>query len=509
MAGAHATDAFAASAAVPAIRVQQWLPEWDDVPFDALRHRGRPEPCFYAFALPAAILKRLTGVHKREARLPERRGKELSTQRLHQPDRSREIAEFVRFGFPWSELSERQREDEHPDLRKPGWLPTTVLVNILGRDDVRGGGSVHPDDLVRIEQREGALAAIHLPPVGRGWRPTGGGVHPFEVIDGQHRLWAFEERDVPDSFELPVVAFHGLDRSWQAYLFWSINIKPKRINASLAYDLYPLLRGEEWLERFSGPFVYRETRAQELVEVLWAHPRSPWRGRINMLGEPGSGQVRQAAWVRSLVATFVRAAEGPRVRIGGLFGARPREHQPAVPWTRAQQAAFLLSAWARLAEAIQERRPEWALGLRGRPGEPLMFAPDSLLNTDQGVRAFLSVLNDLTVVRHEPLRLDAWEVDELGDGGDHQDVTRALEALPAHPAIDAHLRALAGAAASFDWRTANAAGLGAAQRTLRLTFRGSGGYSQLRRHVLRHLAAAPGSPEIAGAAAHVLEVLAP
>ena len=105
---------------VPAIRVQQWLPEWEAVRFDAASHRRRPEPCFYAFALPAALLKRLTGVHKREARVAGRRAQELSTQRLHQPDRSREIAEFVRYGFPWSELSQRQRDDEHPDLRKPG-----------------------------------------------------------------------------------------------------------------------------------------------------------------------------------------------------------------------------------------------------------------------------------------------------------------------------------------------------------------------------------------------------
>jgi hypothetical protein len=489
---------------VPAIRVRQWLPEWDDVEFDELRHRRRPEPCFYAFALPAALLKRLTGVHKREARLDGRRAEELSTQRLHQPDRSREIGEFVRYGFPWSELSARQRADEHPDLRKPGWLPTTILVNILGAGDVRGGRTVHPGDLVRVE--DGEVAAIRLPPVGRAWEPQG--VHPLEVIDGQHRLWAFEERDVPDSFELPVVAFHGLDRSWQAYLFWSINIKPKRINASLAYDLYPLLRGEEWLERFSGPFVYRETRAQELVEVLWAHPASPWRGRINMLGEPGAGQVRQAAWVRSLVATFVRASEGPRVRIGGLFGARPREHRPAVPWTRPQQAALLVSAWARLAAAIEVAQPEWALALRRAGDAPLMFAADSLLNTDQGVRAFLSVLNDLTVVRADELGLDAWEVDELGDGRDYADVSRALAALDRHAALSAHLDGLAQAAAGFDWRTANADGLAPQERTLRLTFRGSGGYSQLRRHVLRHLAAGRAAPEVAAAAREVLEVLA-
>jgi hypothetical protein len=493
-----------ARTSVPALRVRQWLPEWDAVGFDAERHRRRPEPCFYAFALPAAVLKRLTGVHKREARAGEPRTEELSTQRLHQPERSREIGEFVRFGFPWSELSPRQRADEHADLRKPGWLPTAILLNILREGEVRNGRRVAAGDLVRVEPGDGSRATIHLPAADSAWEP--GGLHPFEVIDGQHRLWAFEARDTPASFELPVVAFHGLDRSWQAYLFWSINIKPKRINASLAYDLYPLLRGEEWLERFSGPFVYRETRAQELVEVLWAHPESPWRGRINMLGEPGAGQVRQAAWVRSLVATFVRASAGPRVRIGGLFGARPREHRPAVPWTRPQQAAFLVGAWARLAGAIDRARPEWARALRRRGAEPLMFAADSLLNTDQGVRAWLAALNDLTVVREAELGLAGWELDEVGDARDHGDVSRALAGLRGQTALCAHLDALARAAAGFDWRTAGAAGLDEGQRTLRLTFRGSGGYAQLRRRLLRHLAEGE-EADIARAAAAVLEVL--
>ena len=309
------------------------------------------------------------------------------------------------------------------------------------------------------------------------------------MIDGQHRLWAFEDQDFPDTFELPVVAYVGLDRSWQAYLFWAINIKPKRINASLAYDLYPLLRGEEWLERFSGPFVYRETRAQELVEALWAHPLSPWQNRINMLGEPGAGQVRQAAWIRSLVATFVRAFEGPRVKIGGLFGARPREHEPVVPWSRPQQAAFLIRAWSLLSAAIEEQVPGWAQVLRTHHGDSdlIMFTAGSLLNSDQGVRAFLSVLNDLTVVRNAELRLGEWEVDEVGETSDFQDVSMALEALDAHGDLIAHLMHLATAAATFDWRSAAAPELDDQEKLLRMTFRGSGGYQQLRFAVLEHL----------------------
>ena len=390
---------------VPALRVQQWLEEWDEVPFDEQAHRAKPEPFFYTFSLPATMLKRLTGVHKRTAEPGVRRSEELSTQRLHEKDRSNEIAEFVRYGFPWSRLSARQRQEQHPDLRKPGWLPTAILINVLRPGEERDGRVLAAEDAVRVDiDPDTPLASVRLPGADPNWEPSEGGLHPLEVIDGQHRLWAFEDGDVPDTYHLPVTAFVGLDRSWQAYLFWSINITPKKINASLAYDLYPLLRGEEWLERFAGPFVYRESRAQELVEALWAHPMSPWHHRINMLGERGQGQVRQAAYVRTLTNTLVRPAEGSRVRIGGLFGARPGEHELVVPWSRPQQAAFLIRAWRELFEAIEEASPHWAQVLTAEELlESAPFVRHSLLNTDQGVRAFLGTLNDVTVLRRAAL----------------------------------------------------------------------------------------------------------
>ena len=142
---------------IPALRVKQWLPEWEGVPFDPAEHRRRPDPFFFQFALSATLLKRLTGVHKRAAEPGVARSEELSTQRLHQPARSNEIAEFVRYGFPWSELTPRQRTEEHPDLLKPGWLPSTILINILQPGDRRDDRGVAPSDLVRIEQHDDQL----------------------------------------------------------------------------------------------------------------------------------------------------------------------------------------------------------------------------------------------------------------------------------------------------------------------------------------------------------------
>ena len=324
---------------VPALTVSQWLPTWDRADFSPDQFRRRPPEQFLLFSLEAAELWRLIGIQRRSSTEGRPRAQDLGIQRAHDSDRSREITNYVEFGFPWSKLSPSKRKSaDYSDLIKPGWLPTAVVVNILLPDDDRQGKSVNERDLVSVHL-DNSTAMVEIPDTSEeGWCLSG--LSPIEVIDGQHRLWAFE-KDV-EGYQVPIVAFHGLDRSWQAYLFYTINISPKKINTSLAYDLYPLLRTEDWLEKFDGHSIYREARAQELTEALWSHPGSPWYRRINMLGERGMRMVTQGSWIRSLLSTFVKSWKGRRVQIGGLFGAPVGEHNLVLPWSRVQQAAFLI-----------------------------------------------------------------------------------------------------------------------------------------------------------------------
>jgi len=260
---------------IPAIKIHQWLPEWDKIDFDTNELQSQPKPHFFLTSIKAGDLKALTGVYRRSTHGKKARVRDPNVQRGHEEERSATIREFVQFGFPWCEMSESRRSSETTDdLRKPGWLPTAIIVNILPKNAERNGETIPEMDLVTIEEAGGA-ASIRLPDRfgGSAWRPKK--IYPLEVIDGQHRLWAFDGFDPGDDFELPVVAFHGLAPGWQAYLFWSINISPKKINRSLAFDLYPLLRQQTWLDKFYGHSIYRETRCQELVEALWSHPDSP------------------------------------------------------------------------------------------------------------------------------------------------------------------------------------------------------------------------------------------
>lgn len=485
---------------IPAIRFKQWLPEWDAFDFDPDQKRKKPEPHIYLFSMSAVQLRALSGVYRRRRDGDGADG----LQRLHDPARSKTIRDFVRFGHPYSGLKAPLRIEQTEPLKKPGWLPTAIVVNILGPDDERRGRRVAAKDLVTIETADPGRVALKLPYADSAeqWYPSG--LEPLEVIDGQHRLWAFDEAAddgmLPGDFELPVVAFRGLDIGWQAYLFWSINVSPKRINPSHAFDLFPLLRSEAWLETFSELKIYREARAQELTELLFRHPESPWFNRINMLGEsaktaPEGAGVTQAGWVRALTSSFLGAGGGKAAR--GLFSAQTSRAEGPLSWTRAQQAAFLIVLWQELAGSVVNSGEPWARALRedtSRPHllpdqiQPEFSGPRTMLNQEQGVRGILSAANELFFRLAQLNRTDFdWNTDAPA-GGDTtiEDVTIAVENLKKHP-IAVLLHEFAQSVAQFDWRSADGPDLNEEQRLLKRAFRGSGGYVALREQLQSHM----------------------
>ena len=490
---------------ISANKVHQWLREWDKVKFDDDQYRRKPEPFFYLFSLSADELKALSGIYRRPTEDGLLREDNLNIQRRHNKVRSNQIRKFVQDGYPLSEISEKQKKlKKYDDLRKPGWLPTAIVINILREDDKRQDKTVDRNDLVFINHIDASKAEVILPKsfTGSKWMPSG--IHPIEVIDGQHRLWAFEGSEIDGKFELPVVAFYGLDISWQAYLFWAINIKPKRINASLDFDLYPLLRTEDWLEKFEGPKVYRETRAQEITEALWSYSESAWYRRIDMLGEQRQTMVSQAAWINSLLSTYIKSWEGRTSGgIGGLYGAPVGRDELVLPWTRAQQAAFIIHLWNVLADVIKKSQHHWAEELRKEEqksffdeGKDKAFAgSSSLLNTDQGVRGVLYISNDIAYVLSEigELPLHSWQYENI-DETDSESSTisesnlrGALESLASEKMLNDFIYKLADHLSSFDWRSASSKTLSDDEKTAKLVFRGSGGYRELRRQLLNHL----------------------
>ena len=80
---------------IPAIKVHQWLPEWDQVKFDDQGTRRRPPPHFYVFSLPANELQALSGIQRRIAEAGD-----TGIQRRLDPERTSGIQDYIRYGFP-------------------------------------------------------------------------------------------------------------------------------------------------------------------------------------------------------------------------------------------------------------------------------------------------------------------------------------------------------------------------------------------------------------------------
>jgi hypothetical protein len=272
-----------------------------------------------------------------------------------------------------------------------------------------------------------------------------------------------------------------------------------RQDTSLAFDLYPLLRAEDWLDRAEGHAVYRETRSQELTEALWSHEESPWYDRINMLGDRNNRWVTQSAWIKSLMATFVRPWHGRRNAAGGLFGSRVLEGDEVLGWSRAQQAAFLIYAWQLLRDSILSSSAEWAKKTIAaqykikaeEPKDAPFYGPHSLLVTDQGVRGFLQALNDLCFFAAARLRMQTWRAQQKAAAGDDEAVSNAIASLRKEQVAD-FLATIANSLATFDWRTSSDRSITEAERRAKLVFRGSSGYKEIRKQLVEHLAGAKG-----------------
>ena len=194
------------------------------------------------------------------------------------------------------------------------------------------------------------------------------------------------------------------------------------------------------------------------------------------------------------MATFVRPWHGRRDSLGGLFGSRMRNSDEVLGWSRAQQAAFLIYAWQLLRDEILNSREEWAKGtiaaqtkLKAEdPKSAPFYGSHSLLVTDQGVRGFLHVLNDLCFLSASKLDLASWQVQTKAAASDSEAVIEAVKTLP-NQKISKFLKKIAHELASFDWRASSDPSLSESERRNKLVFRGSSGYKEIRTQLLEHL----------------------
>jgi DGQHR domain-containing protein len=169
-------------------------------------------------------------------------------QRGLRPDRLREIGKFLT-----------------PSGPRPPLLPNAIIISLSNNSYFQDG-------------------KIHI-----CYRPAG---EAF-VIDGQHRLWAFDPKfSGTTDLNVVVTAFIDLDDSGKAFIFRSINGNQRKINPSLVYDLIPMLRDTESV-------AFHDKRCHDIVVFLNEASESPWKDRIGMVGA-GSRIISQSSFISAI-----------------------------------------------------------------------------------------------------------------------------------------------------------------------------------------------------------------
>ena len=207
---------------------------------------------FYLFTISAKKLLRVAYTSERTQHNRE------GIQRGLRPDRLRDIGKFL------------TANGSNPPL-----LPNAIIISLSSE-------SYYKDEYLHIRKR----------PAGEAF------VGEAFVIDGQHRLWAFDPQYSGEAdLNVVVTAFIDLDDSNKASIFRSINGNQKKINPSLVYDLIPMLRDKETV-------TFEDKRCQDLVVLLNEEtPDSPWKNRISMVGG-GNRIISQASFISALKKLF-------------------------------------------------------------------------------------------------------------------------------------------------------------------------------------------------------------
>lgn len=118
------------------------------------------------------------------------------------------------------------------------------------------------------------------------------------IIDGQHRLFAFEESD-RKSMQLLCAIYLDLPLPYHAYIFATINFNQKKVDKSLAYQLFGFNLEEEPAQSWSP-----ETLAVYLTRIFDGNPDSPFCGHIMIGVQDDTGSDSTNNWLVSM-ATVV------------------------------------------------------------------------------------------------------------------------------------------------------------------------------------------------------------
>ncbi len=257
----------------------------------------QPFGVFYVTALPAALLLEVGFSDLARVEEAGMSGYRVAgTQRKQHIERWREIGEFI-------DTTEAV-------------FPTSIVLAANYRED---GTLEEGPSRWRVERESGAYLVI----------PSAEKL--ASVVDGQHRLWAFNYAEGEDRSDMPLVCsvFFDLPNPYQAYLFATVNFNQKKVERSLVYELFGFATEDDPPEAWTP-----EKTAVFLTRRLNMDPESPLRGRIVVAAQDEEGLTRgegTVAWsvstatvVDGLLRLFSRKPKGDRSTMFGKARGRRR-----------------------------------------------------------------------------------------------------------------------------------------------------------------------------------------
>jgi len=212
----------------------------------------QPLGAFYAFSLGADVLNRIT--YSQPAEVMERMEREtddniggysiFGTQRFENKKRLDEIASFIR--------------------TTEATFPNAIILAANYDQDGQYIEEENAESRWKVEGPPEGPWILHIPSLTN---------RSASIIDGQHRLHAFDKLppDAPERLmELLCVVFLELPTPYHAYVFATINFNQKKVDRSLAYELFGFDVDERPV-RFWSP----ETLSVYLTRLMNTEKESP------------------------------------------------------------------------------------------------------------------------------------------------------------------------------------------------------------------------------------------
>jgi DNA phosphorothioation-associated DGQHR protein 1 len=167
-------------------------------------------------------------------------------------------------------------------------FPNTIILGANYRSD----GSLEDNETIRWKVKPGAPDTLVIPT----------NTPLAAIVDGQHRLHGFRHASTErQSMSLVCAVFLDLPQPYQAQLFATINFNQKKVDRSLAYELFGFNVEEESPESWAP-----EKLAVFIARKLNIDPSSPIRGRVKIAAQDDELLVRnvEQGWAVSM-ATIV------------------------------------------------------------------------------------------------------------------------------------------------------------------------------------------------------------